>query len=135
MKKVAKAFLTVTFWLGIASVILCTICGVLCCVFYNDILQQIMDTVVVNETPITQEQATYALIYVITYCFVMAVYSIVPIIICPITKAKLATAKSAKQMLPWAIINVIFGSKVAAIMLFIMRDRHYANNAEEVIEQ
>lgn len=135
MKKVAKVFLTVCFWLGIVGIILCTIGGVMCLVFYNDILQSIMDNTVVNGSPITQEQATGVLVYAITYCFVSAVFCIAPVVVCPLTKAKLATAKSFKQMLPWAIINVIFGSKVAAIMLFIMRDRHYADNSAEVIEQ
>lgn len=147
MKKVAKIFLIVTFWLGFAGLLICLATGVLGLVFSSALIDKIVEENTASSTLTPEElrQAVSIAVYAVCGCFIAgSVWCVAPMVVCPITKNKLEVAKSRKEMIALGVLNVIFGSVVSAVMIFVMPDRYYqkpdetdsdSNPKQEVVDK
>ncbi|HNX16127.1 MAG TPA: hypothetical protein PKO28_01940 [Bacilli bacterium] len=129
MKKVCRIFLTVTFWLAFADLFIFLITGLLGLIFATSLISFFVPYFNSSSYDIT-EATNIVAILVYTFSALMIFYSFLlvgPLVVCPITKRKLAVAKSRHEMIALGVLNVFFGSIVSAILIFVMPDRYYQN--------
>lgn len=121
MKKVCSIFCTVTFWLALVGMILFIAGGLIVILAANPIA-----TEMVNKDATLDFDAVLISIYSIGAALICcSFYYIGALVVCPLTKKRLAVAKSRREMIPLGILSVIFGSIVSAVMIFVMPDRYY----------
>jgi len=127
LKKVCSVFLIVTFWVAFADVFIFLSFGLLSLIYAPAIIDYLIPYFNDPMYPADQIAAIVTtLVYGISITILFtSVLLVGPLVVCPITNRKLKTAKSRREMIALGVLNVIFGSTVAGILIFCMPDRYY----------
>lgn len=135
MKKVARIIFRIENVFAIIGTVCAILGGTICAIFIPqiaDAIQKQAEAGAQGGAVVTGVGFAFAVGYVVGM-FVLALFCIAGIIVTAIGIKKIDTAKSKSDILAIAILNVIFGSRVGAVFLFVSRQSEY-EQGQTVIE-